>query len=299
MREIHIVAGPTASGKTKIAIQLAKEIGGVLINADARQTYRYLDIGTNKGKVKEIPNTLADWKHPVFEIVESGIPIHLLSFLNPDQDFSVHDYQQEVFKLLPKIWEAGKTPILVGGTGLYINYVLHPEMYDIPGSVDIRLRKELDVLSLLELQKRLEDLDPKIKKVMNNSDWNNRRRLVRKIEVLVGGNTTRSKPESLQERFKLDIPPHIHYLQPEISELEKRIDERVLEMWKEGLVDEVKKVLEMGYSKNSRALQGIGYREVLEYLDEKMDKDTCIQRIQLSHLQYAKRQITWFKKYLH
>ncbi len=301
MRELHIVAGPTASGKTKFAIELAKKINGELINADARQIYRYLDIGTNKGKVKKVENKLEGWDLPVFEIEGSGISIHLLSFLDPDQDFSSFEYQQEVLRLLPKIWESGKTPVIVGGTGLYINYILHPEMYDIPASVDTKLREELDTLSVIELQKRLEALDPEIKVKMNNSDWNNSRRLTRKIEILtnrLSEDDLNSRPKTLQEVFNLDSEPSIHYLQLKLLELKKRIDERVLEMWSEGLVDEVRGVIAMGFQKECRALQGIGYREVIQYLEEKMNEESCIQMIQRAHFQYAKRQITWFKKYL-
>jgi len=301
MREIHIVAGPTASGKTKFAIELAKKINGELINADARQVYKYLDIGTNKGKVMETESKIKDLDHPVFDIEGSGVSIHLLSFLSPDQDFSSFDYQQEVFRLLPKIWKMSKTPVIVGGTGLYINYILHPEMYDTPASIDTKLREELDILSVIELQKRLKSLDPEIEVKMNNSDWNNSRRLTRKIEILTNKLSEEilySRPKTLQEVFNLDSEPSIHYLQPELLELKERIDKRVLEMWSEGLVDEVKKVIGMGFSKECRALQGIGYREVIQYLDGKIDERTCIQMIQRAHLQYAKRQITWFKKYL-
>jgi tRNA dimethylallyltransferase len=109
MKELHVVAGPTASGKTKYAIELAKKINGELINADARQIYKYLDIGTNKGVIKKVGSEFYDL--PIFEIENSGVLIHLLSFLYPDQEYSSFEYQQAVLKVLPNIWNKGKVPI--------------------------------------------------------------------------------------------------------------------------------------------------------------------------------------------
>jgi tRNA dimethylallyltransferase len=274
---IHIVTGPTASGKTKFALELAKKVDGEIINADSRQIYKYLDIGTNKEDLGDI----------------SG---HLFGFLNPNESFNAHSYREMVYELIPELWAQGKVPIIVGGTGLYIQAVLNPDVFNLSGEPDPLLREELNTLSVIALQQRLEKIDPEVLSELNQSDKNNPRRLIRAIE--------KSKVVLSTDSIKISKNLHsalenaeIHYIYLPQEVLDEKINSRVVRMWEEGLVDETKKVVEM-FGEDALALQGIGYKEVLSYLRGEVAEQECIQKIQIAHRQYSKRQRTWFQKYL-
>lgn len=287
-RILHVVAGPTASGKTDYALTLAREVNGELINADSRQIYQFLDIGTNKGNIQPAGNS------DVSEFTLENVPLHLVNILNPDQQFDVHTYQQKVFELLPQIWQRGHIPILVGGTGLYIDAVLHPERYSFGSSTQNgELRVKLNELTTSDLQVRVNELNADILDSLNDSDRNNPRRLIRLIEKL-----SEPKDKMPPGINQLPFEPQVHLVNLPLNELTERINKRVDQMWQEGLVNEVKNVLELGYSENSTGLQGIGYREVLQLLHGELTEEEAVNRIKISHRQYAKRQVTWFKKYL-
>lgn len=270
---VHVVVGPTASGKTAYAVKLAKEIDGELVNIDSRQIYKYLDIGTNK----EIPD----------------VPIHLLSFLNPDQAFNAYEFRELVYKLIPEIISRGKTPILVGGTGLYVDFIVHPEKYSqSEAQVDEELRAELNSLSVEELQSRLSDLNPEALSQLNDSDRQNPRRLIRAIEKAL------VTPTPVTETNFPEYDFQIHHIDLPMAELEQKINARVVQMFDDGIVAEVKHVLDLGFPETSIALQGIGYREILKLIKGEITGKECIRLVQIAHRQYAKRQKTWFKKYL-
>jgi len=296
MKKIIIVAGPTASGKTDLAVKIAKKYDGELINADSRQVYRWLDIGTNKGKV-----TLSDYsitqvpKYSVYQI--DKVPIHLLSFLNPDQRFSAFDFKVLAEAVIENIVSRGKTPIVVGGTGFYIDVLLgkNYEIDDKEGKTDKEYRMNLELQTLEQLQQKLKTENCELYTNLNNSDANNPRRLVRlleKIHLTTKGVKNVQRVRRQEPRTTNSVMFYMNY---DWEELKKKIEQRVVQMWEEGLVDEVKKILKMGFSKDSVALQGIGYREVLQFLAGAMTKAEAIERIQISHRQYARRQRTWFE----
>lgn len=271
MNKLIIVCGPTSSGKTALALKIAQESNGELVNADSRQIYKYLDIGTNKS-------------HQSSNVAPSGdeVPIHLLSFLNPDERFSVFEFKNLAEAKIDEIFSRGKQPILVGGTGLYIDSIVknyQPEV-NIEGSAK---REKLEQLSLEELQAIASEMH--ILQELNESDRQNPRRLVRLIEK--GGNP------KINQDSKYEI--EMIYPNFEWEDLKTRIENRVDEMFKEGIIEETKKVLEMGFSENSVALQGIGYREVMQFLQKEISLEQCIDRVKTAHKQYAKRQITWFE----
>lgn len=271
---VHVVVGPTASGKTDYADKLAQEINGELINVDSRQIYRYLDIGTNKGNPKSI--------------------IHLLSFLNPDEHFSAVEFRKIAYEKIAEVLGNGKTPILVGGTGLYISFIIHPDKYpETQEEVNQELRDELNDMSVEDLQSRLSELNSQALEQLNESDRQNPRRLIRLIEKELSQPIKASKSTDFpQYEFK------IHHIDLPMEELEQRINARVEQMFEDDIVGETKRVLELGYPEESIALQGIGYREVLRLIKGEVSGKECIQLVKIAHRQYAKRQKTWFKKYL-
>lgn len=294
--KVFVVTGPTASGKTSLALKLAAENNGELINADSRQIYKYLDIGTDK-RIRTLSSKFEirnDWEiqpNKIFDYLKreepyliNEIPIHLISFVEPDERFDVYTYQSLCYMFINDIIERGKTPILVGGTGLYINAVVKGYKFGSENKSSIS-REQLENLSLDELVK---EIDPEIYSNMNESDRNNPRRLIRAIER---GTSSMETDNSLIEKYDFEIvSPRYDW-----EELKEKIRKRVNEMVESGIVEEVENVLDLGFSKSSIALQGIGYREVLEYLNGQISKANMTEKIQKSHIQYARRQKTWFR----
>ncbi len=292
--KVIIVCGPTGSGKSDLALKVAREYNGELINIDSRQIYKYLDIGTNKdvptenskfqySNPKQIPNYNDLIKVKPYKF--NGISIHLISFLNPDHRFDVFKYKKLAEEFIDDVLSRGKLPILVGGTGLYIDALV--KNYQVTEFDNSKIRKDLENLNATELQQKLRSLNEQTLESMNNSDLNNPRRLIRTIE---------------KEIFETDVkkadPKHdFKMLYPEFDweYLLFKLDKRVDQMFRNGIIKEVKKVLEMGFPEDSIALQGIGYREVLSFLNGEISINECIEKVKSSHRQYAKRQRTWFE----
>ncbi len=289
MDKIHVVAGPTASGKTNLAIKLASQHNGELINVDSRQIYKYLDIGTNKGLLSTAPE-LPRWKYPRFFADTSDQIINLVSFLDPDKNFDAFTFRDLVYQLVGLLLEKGKTPILVGGSGLYLQTILRPNEYTVNVQADPKLRKKLKQKSVSELQQMLslEELNK-----LNESDSQNPRRLVRAIEK------SQSKPRQSSENKYPEYEFEKHYLEPNLDNLEKKLKLRAEQMVFDGIVDEVERVLEMGFSEECVGLQGIGYREVLKYIHGELTTQLLAEEIYIAHRQYAKKQMTWFRKYFY
>lgn len=274
MNDVYIVYGPTASGKTAMALKLAQELNGELINADSRQVYIGMDIGTNKEK---LPEGVVGW---------------LFDLVNPDSDFNVSDWQKLTYQKIDDILARGKTPILVGGTGLYIRAIVENlNMADVSESSE--LRNKLNNMTTQDLQLFLIDTDDAKFEEMNNSDQNNPRRLVRAIEIAIGKGVQQKSEPKAEQKY------HFIFKQPdwEKEDLFAKIDARVDAMFENGLVEEVKLLVANGYE-DTRALQGIGYKEVMDYLNDETSLDQAIALVKLAHRNYAKRQMTWFKKFI-
>lgn len=266
------VVGATASGKTSYAIDLAKKINGEIISADSRLVYKGMDIGTAKPTIDEMQE----------------IPHYMIDVVEPEYNYSVGLYVKEAKKHITDIISRGKVPIVVGGTGLYFRVLL--ENYDLPDvKPDYELRKELSSYSYEELLEMLTKLD---EKAANSVEKNDKKKLIRYIEII----KLAGKPLDLVRGVKekefnvewvgLNFPREILY---------DRINKRVDLMIEQGLIDETKKLLQK-HGRISNITDTIGYREVLSYLDGELSLDEAKDKLKQNTRNYAKRQLTWFRK---
>ncbi len=279
-KKLVILTGPTAVGKTKLSIELAKEIGGEIISADSMQVYKYMDIGS----AKIMPDEMG------------GVPHHLIDVLEPTQEFDVFLFQQMAKEAMQGIYERGNIPVIVGGTGFYIQALL----YDIDftqSQEDTALRRELEQFAQENgahaLHEQLAQMDPKAAEEIHE---NNVKRVIRAIEYF------RQTGEQIsvhneQQRQK-SSPYNFCYfvLNDERAVLYERINQRVDQMLSAGLVEEVQRLLAMGCRRESTAMQGLGYKEIIDYLQGVTDLDRAVYLIKRDTRHFAKRQITWFKR---
>ena len=279
-KPLVILTGPTAVGKTKASIGLAKAIGGEIISADSMQVYKQMDIGSAKIKPSEM----------------DGIPHYLINILEPDEEFHVVLFQQMAKQAIQKIYEKGKIPILVGGPGFYIQAVL----YDIDFSEnekDTSYREELEKLAQIKgaeyLHDRLREVD---EKSAQDIHANNVKRVIRALEYF--HQTGEKISEHNEEQRKKVSPYNFSYfvLNDERAHLYEKINLRVDQMINEGLVREVQSLKEKGYTRDMVSMQGLGYKEMLDYLDNKCSLEEAVEIIKRDTRHFAKRQITWFKR---
>ena len=279
-KPLVILTGPTAVGKTKASIGLAKAIGGEIISADSMQVYKQMDIGSAKIKPSEM----------------DGIPHYLVDILEPDEEFHVVLFQQMAKQAIQKIYEKGKIPILVGGTGFYIQAVL----YDIDFSAnekDTSYREKLEKLAQTKgaeyLHDRLREVD---EKSAQDIHANNVKRVIRALEYF--HQTGEKISEHNEEQLKKVSPYNFSYfvLNDERAHLYEKINLRVDQMINEGLVREVQSLKEKGYTRDMVSMQGLGYKEMLDYLDNKCSLEEAVEIIKRDTRHFAKRQITWFKR---
>lgn len=270
------ILGPTASGKTALSIALAQRFGGEIVSADSRQVYRGMDIGTAKPPRAE----------------RCGIPHYLIDIKNPDEPYTLADYQQDAIAAIRKVVKNGGLPILVGGTGLYADAVT--ENLLIPHAApNITLRKRLEARlareGLAALFRELITQDPEAAYIV---DPKNPRRVIRALEIIITTkmpfSAQRTQGEPLFHTLKIGI------MSPK-EKLKKRIDTRVDQMIKNGLVQEVKKLVTK-YGAEQAAFDAIGYREVISYLEKKITLGEAVTLIKKNTWQYARRQMTWFRK---
>lgn len=263
-----VILGPTASGKTKIGVILAQALNGEIISADSRQVYRGMDIGTGK------------------DLKEYGsIPYHLIDIVDPGYEFSVFEFQRLFFKTFTEIQRRGHLPILVGGTGLYLDSVLRAyQMVEVP--VNHALRQELSSLTNAELAERLKRVNPQLH---NTTDLLDRERLIRAIEISEFSQNKRnlSFPEITPLVFGIRWPREI---------LRKRIDRRLEERLQHGMIEEVERLQQKGISLERLASYGLEYRFVAKYLKGEFTFDEMQQKLQHAIHQFAKRQLTWFRR---
>lgn len=285
-----IITGQTATGKTKLGLELAKKYNGELVNFDSRQIYKYLDIITGKD---------------LSIIHDQGSKIWLYDVVTPDKYFSSFDFVEKLKPVIEDLKKRGKTPILVGGTYLYLKHFLYG--IDISNSPpNFKLREKLNTMSVVDLQKKLIALNPHIFENMNHSDQLNPRRLIRKIEIGTGVETS-GIPAAWSRPFERRTPTgkkakqapfHFKIIgikYKDKSKLREMIVKRVEERLENGAIDEVKNILKMGYKPGDPGLKTIGYQQIIKYLDGKLIKEKAIEEWINKEVQYAKRQLTFMK----
>ncbi len=275
-----VLTGPTAVGKTKASIGLAKAVGGEIISADSMQVYQYMDIGSAKIRPDEM----------------GGVPHYLVDVLKPEEEFHVVRFQQMAKDAMKQIYANGHIPILVGGTGFYIQAVL----YDIDfteNKSDPKYRRELEQYAkdygAAKLHDRLRAADPKAAQEIHA---NNVKRIIRALEyhhltgscISVHNEVQRAKESPYEFRYFV--------LNDERSRLYKRIDARVDQMMEDGLLAEVRDLKNRGYTRELVSMQGLGYKELLAYLEGEITLEEAVYRIKRDTRHFAKRQITWFKR---
>lgn len=276
---ILILTGPTAVGKTDLSIELSKVLGGEIISADSMQIYRKMDIGSAKISQEEMDSVVH----------------HMIDVVDPDEDFSVADFHDMASQIISDIHKRGKLAIVTGGTGLYLNSLVYDMDFGGTNS-DPSIRKDLEEILNDKgkdyLYRLLQDLSPEAAKRIHP---NNTKRVIRAIEVYKTGGEMGDFSNDLKYNPKFDAK--IIVLNRDRSILYDRINQRVDMMFDMGLLDEVKGLHQMGYTSQMQSMKGIGYKEVLEYFDGKMTLEESIDILKQGTRRYAKRQITWFKRY--
>lgn len=275
-----VVAGPTASGKTALSIDLAKALDGEIISADSMQIYKFMNIGSAKPTAEE----------------QNAVPHHLIDFLAPDAEWSVADYTAKAHEVIADIVSRGKTPVMVGGTGLYINSVVNDVSF---GEIDTdyKIREELERIAKTEGEDKLieilREFDPVSAKKIHK---NNVRRVIRAIEFYRVTGIPISKHQEMTKQVVSRYEPIMFMIDWDRETLYERINSRVDIMMKDGLLDEVKQLMEMGYGKQNQSMQGIGYKELIDYFNGECSLEKAVDLIKQSSRRYAKRQLTWFRR---
>ena len=277
--KVMVICGPTASGKTALSIELAKKINGEIISSDSMQIYKDMDIGTAKPSKEEM----------------QGIQHYLLDFVEPSQRYSVAEFKKDAEKAIEEILQKGKTPIIVGGTGLYVDSLIYGIEYQTI-EFDEQYRKQLEERvekeGLETLYNEAKKIDPQ---AIEKISANDKKRILRILEIYkaTGKNKTEQELESRKNGVKYDYK--VFAINMDREKLYERINKRVDIMIENGLIEEVEKLLEK-YKEFPTAMQGLGYKEVVEYLQGKVSKEEMIENIKRETRRYAKRQLTWFRK---
>jgi tRNA dimethylallyltransferase len=297
MKKLLIICGPTATGKTNLALYLAKKFAGELISADSRQVYKGMNIGTGKdvGGAKFIARHFPPKVNPhrldFGYFLVNGVKIWGLDIADPDYKFNVSDYMAYVQIVLEEIYKRNKLPILVGGTGLYIKAVVDGvDTANVPPNEETR--KKLKNIPASELFSLLSKSDPKKARLMNNSDKNNLRRLIRAIEIAEFNKSQKKKEKKSKNKFN----PLFIGLTGEKNILARKIEQRVNERLEKNIIDEVMTLVKKGYDWHLPSMSGLGYREWKPYLENKDDLEKTIKRWKTDEYRFALRQLTWFNK---
>lgn len=276
---IYVIGGPTASGKSKLAVELAKRINGEIISADSMQIYKDMNIGTAKLTKEEM----------------QGIKHHLLDFVSPEGRYSVANFKTDAKIKIEEILKKGKTPIIVGGTGLYIDSMIYGiEFQD--EKIDKEYREELNELAEKEGLERLYEEARKIDpEAMKKISINDKKRIIRVLEIYHKTGKTKTEVEKESRKNENKYNYKMFAITMNREKLYERIEKRVDQMIEQGLIEEVQSILNK-YHKFPTAMQGLGYKEVVEYLENKLTKEEMIEKIKKKTRHYAKRQLTWFRK---
>ncbi len=279
-KPLIVLTGPTAVGKTELSIELAKKVNGSIISADSMQVYRHMDIGSAKIRSEEM----------------QGIPHYLIDTFEPEEEFHVVKFQEYAQKYMEEIYAQGRIPIIAGGTGFYIQALL----YDIDFTEeeeDTRYRRKLEQFAkehgAYALHEKLKAVD---EKSANEIHENNVKRVIRALEFhhLSGKKISEHNEQERQKESPYTFAYFV--LNDERDRLYRRINQRVDIMMEQGLVDEVQKLKNMGYHKKMVSMQGLGYKEILEYLEGECSLEEAVYRIKRDTRHFAKRQLTWFRR---
>lgn len=280
MKDLFILTGPTAVGKTDISIKLAQKLNGEIISADSMQIYKYMDIGSAKVAKEEMKD----------------VPHHMIDIVDPSDEFSVADYKSLASNAIDTIHSSNKLPILAGGTGFYINSLI----FNYEFANTIKSESYRNELSILAQEKGKEFVHSLLKDIdfesYNKLYPNDLKRVIRALEVYKL--TGKSMSDFKAEQNIYDIPYNVFYfvLNMNREKLYSRINRRVDLMMELGLLDEVKKLRDMGYTSDMQSMQGIGYKELLFYLNGEISLQKAVDMIKQGSRNYAKRQLTWFRK---
>lgn len=278
--KVVVIVGPTASGKTAISIELAKKINGEIISSDSMQIYKDMDIGTAKVTKEEA----------------EGIKHYLIDCVSPDERYTVSDFKKDAENAIKEILNKGKTPIVVGGTGLYVNSLIYGIEYQ-DMNFDEKYRNEL--MKKAETEKGLKELwdeanaiDPE---AMIKISRNDKKRIIRVLEIYKATGKTKTEQEILSRQNDIKYDYKVFGITMNREKLYTKINRRVDIMIEKGLEDEVKNLVSK-YTKFPTAMQGLGYKEVVEYFDGILTREEMIEKIKQESRRYAKRQLTWFRK---
>ena len=277
--KVIVICGPTASGKTSLSIELAKKINGEIVSSDSMQIYKDKDIGTAKPTKEEM----------------EGIKHHVLDCVSPEERYSVAQYKRDAKDAIRNIISKGKIPIVVGGTGLYIDSLIYEIEYsDI--KIDEDYRNELEKIALEkgldELYKMAMQIDPIAMKKISSND---KKRIMRVLEIYKTTGKTKTEQEAESRKNPVEFDYKVFAINWNREILYQRINKRVDIMIEQGLIEEVENILQK-YGKFPTAMQGLGYKEVVDYINGIYTKEEMIEKIKMETRRYAKRQLTWFRK---
>ena len=279
-KKVLVLAGPTAVGKTELSLKLAEKLNGEIISTDSMQIYKYMDIGSAKISQEEMKE----------------INHHLIDVVDPNVEFSVVDFKNKAQKVMDELIEHNKLPILTGGTGLYIN-ALTCNMNFTEADKDEEYRKYLNELADEKGDKFIHDMLKEIDPISYNSiHYNNRKRVIRALEVYKVTNKPFSSFNSGEEFYNSEYDVYYYVLTMNREKLYERINRRVDIMFEKGLLDECIKLKKMGYNSFMQSMQGIGYKEIFLYLENKITLEEVKDMIKQGSRNYAKRQLTWFRR---
>ncbi len=277
--KVIVICGPTASGKTALSIELAKQIHGEIVSCDSMQIYKDMNIGTAKPTPEEM----------------QGIKHYLIGYVSPEERYSVSDYKSDAKKAIKEIIEKGKMPIVVGGTGLYLDSLIYEIEYQdikLDEAYRQKLEQEVEEKGLEELYEKAKQIDAK---AMEKISPNDKKRILRVLEIYHTTGKTKTEQEIESRKKEVEYDYKVYALNWDRQKLYDRINKRVDMMMEQGLIEEVKQILKK-YDTFPTAMQGLGYKEVVEYIEGKVTKEEMIEKIKMETRRYAKRQLTWFRK---
>ena len=280
MQKVIVICGPTASGKTNLSIELAKKIDGEIVSCDSMQIYKDMTIGTAKPTIEEM----------------QGIKHYMIDCVSPDVRYSVADYKKDATKCIQEIIEKGKVPIVVGGTGLYLESLIYGIDYN-EIKVDLEYREKLEKLLETDGLEKIYDMAKEIdERAMEKISRNDKKRIFRVLEIYHSTGKTKTQLEIESRKNGPEYNYILFGITMDREKLYERINKRVNLMIANGLIEEVQNLIAK-YNSFPTAMQGLGYKEVIQYINGDLTKDEMIDKIKQETRRYAKRQLTWFRKY--